>query len=116
MKSEVYRVLLGVYMVLILSISAIPTNSIPALGFQHADKVAHFSEYAILGFLAVQSFKSLNGYHLFYIIFSGFIFGAFDEWWQSFISDRCSSLFDLLADNFGMLISSIIFYKSSTEQ
>ena len=116
MKSEVYRIILGIYMVLILSISAIPSNSIPDLGFQHADKVAHFSEYAILGFLAVQSFKSLNGYHLFYIIFSGFIFGAFDEYWQSFISDRCTSLFDLLSDNFGMLISSIIFYKSSTEQ
>jgi len=103
-------------MVLILCISAIPTNSIPDLGFQYADKVAHFSEYAILGFLAVQSFKPLNGYHLFYIIFSGFIFGAFDEWWQSFISDRCTSLFDLLSDNFGMLLSSIFFYKSSTEK
>ena len=116
MKSEVYRIILGIYMVLILSISAIPVNSIPDLGFRHADKVAHFSEYAILGFLAVQSFKPLNGYNLFYIIFSGFIFGAFDEWWQSFISDRCTSLFDLLSDNFGMLISSIIFYKSSTKQ
>ena len=116
MKSEVYRVFLGIYMVLILSISAIPTNIIPALGFRHADKIAHFFEYSILGFLAVQSFKPLNGYHLFYIIFSGFIFGVFDEWWQSFISDRCTSLFDLLSDNFGMLISSIIFYKSSTEQ
>ena len=116
MKSEVYRVFLGIYMVLILSISAIPTNIIQALGFQHADKVAHFFEYSILGFLAVQSFKPLNGYNLFYIIFSGFIFGAFDEWWQSFISDRCTSLFDLLSDNLGMLISSIIFYKSSTEQ
>ena len=116
MKSEVYRIILGIYMVLILSISAIPANSIPDLGFQHADKVAHFAEYAILGFLAVQSFKPLNGYHLFYIIFSGFIFGAFDEWWQSFISDRCTSLFDLLSDNFGMLLSSIFFYKSSTEK
>ena len=116
MKSEVYRVFLGIYMVLILSISAIPTNIIPALGFRHADKIAHFFEYSILGFLAVQSFKPLNGYHLFYIIFSGFIFGAFDEWWQSFISDRCTSLYDLSADIFGILVSSIISYKLSTKQ
>ena len=116
MKSEVYRVFLGIYMVLILSISAIPTNIIPALGFRHADKIAHFFEYSILGFLAVQSFKPLNGYHLFYIIFSGFIFGAFDEWWQSFISDRCTSIFDLIADNVGMLVGSTIFYKLSTKQ
>ena len=116
MKSEVYRIILGIYMVLILSISAIPANSIPDLGFQHADKVAHFSEYAILGFLAVQSFKPLNGYHLFYTIFSGFIFGAFDEWWQSFISDRCTSLYDLSADFIGILVSSIISYKLSTKQ
>ena len=116
MKSEVYRIILGIYMVLILSISAIPANSIPDIGFQHADKVAHFSEYAILGFLAVQSFKPLNRYHLFYTIFSGFIFGAFDEWWQSFISDRCTSLYDLSADFIGILVSSIISYKLSTKQ
>ena len=116
MKSEVYRIILGIYMVLILSISAIPANSIPNLRFQHADKVAHFAEYAILGFLAVQSFKPLNGYHLFYIIFSGFIFGAFDEWWQSFISDRCTSLYDLSADIIGILVSTIISYKLSTKQ
>ena len=71
MKSEVYRVFLGIFMVLILSISAIPTNIIPALGFRHADKIAHFFEYSILGFLAVQSFKPLNGYHLFYIFYRG---------------------------------------------
>ena len=116
MKSEVYRVFLGIYMVLILSISAIPTNIIPALGFQHADNISHFFEYSILGFLAVQSFKPLNGYNLFYIIFSGFIFGAFDEWWQSFISDRCTSLYDLSADIIGILVSTIISYKLSTKQ
>ena len=113
MKSEAYRIVLGIYMIFILSISAIPTNSIPDLGFQHADKVAHFAEYAILGFLAVQSFRPVNGYQLFYIIISGFIFGAFDEWWQSFISDRCTSLADFIADIAGMIVGSIIFYQSS---
>jgi|TARA_Y100000294_G_scaffold169719_1_gene181182 VanZ family protein len=112
MKSKVYRVLLSFYIVLILSISAIPTNSILDLGFLHADKIAHFIEYSILGFLAVQSFNPLNRINLFCIIFSGFIFGVFDEWWQSFVSDRCTSIFDLLADNLGMLVSSIYFYKS----
>ena len=116
MKSEVYKIFLGIYMILILSVSAIPTNSLPVLGFQHADKIAHFLEYSLLGFLAVQSFNPRNKYNLFCVIFSGFIFGVFDEWWQSFISDRCTSLFDLLADNFGMMMSSIIFYKSSSEQ
>ena len=116
MKSEVYRVILGIYMVLILSISAIPTNTIPELGFQHADKVAHFIEYAILGFLAIQSFKPMSGIQFCYIIFSGFVFGAFDEWWQSFISDRYTSMFDLIADNVGMLVGSTIFYKLSTKQ
>ena len=116
MKSEVYRIVLGIYMIFILCISAIPTDSIPDLGFQYADKVIHFAEYAVLGFLAVQSFRPVNGYQLFYIIISGFIFGAFDEWWQSFISDRYTSIFDLIADNFGMLVSSIIFYNISTKQ
>jgi VanZ family protein len=116
MKSIAYKFILGGYMVLILCISAIPANSIPSLGFQHADKVAHFLEYSILGILAVHSFKPKKGYQLFYIIFSGFVFGVFDEWWQSFISDRHTSLFDLLADNIGMLVGSTVFYKLSTKQ
>ena len=115
MKSIAYKLVLVGYMVLILCISAIPAKSIPILGFQHADKVAHFLEYAILGILAVHSFKPKKGYQLFYIIFSGFVFGVFDEWWQSFISDRYTSLFDLLADSIGMLVGSSIFYKLSTK-
>ncbi len=115
MKSIAYKFVLVGYMVLILCISAIPANSIPSLGFQHADKVAHFLEYAILGILAVQSFKPKKRYQLFYIIFSGFVFGVFDEWWQSFISDRYTSLFDLLADSIGMLVGSSVFYKLSTK-
>ena len=116
MKSIAYKFILGRYMLLILCISEIPANSIPSLGFQHADKVAHFLEYSILGILAVHSFIPKKGYQLFYIIFSGFVFGVFDEWWQSFISDRHTSLFDLLADNIGMLVGSSVFYKLSTKQ
>ena len=116
MKSIVYKFILGGYMVLILCISSIPANSMPSLGFQNVDKVAHFLEYAILGILAVHSFIPKKGYQLFFIIFSGFVFGVFDEWWQSFISDRHTSLFDLLADNIGMLVGSIVFYKLSTKQ
>ena len=116
MKSIAYKFILGGYMVLILCISAIPANSIPSLGFQHADKVAHFLEYSILGILAVHSFIPKKGYQLLYIIFSGFVFGVFDEWWQSFISDRHTSFFDLLADNIGMLVGSSVFYKLSTKQ
>ena len=115
MKSIAYKLVLVGYMVLILCISAIPAKSIPILGFQYADKVAHFLEYAILGILAVHSFKPKKGYQLFYIIFSGFVFGVFDEWWQSFISDRYTSLFDLLADSIGMLVGSSVFYKLSTK-
>lgn len=113
MNSKTYRVLLGIFMVVILCVSALPSKAIPETGFQHSDKIAHFLEYSILGFLAVKCFSPRKLVELFCIISFGMIFGAFDEWWQSFISDRCTSVADFIADTAGMLIGSIFFYKLS---
>jgi len=113
MNSKSYRVFLGVFMVTILSISALPSKAIPDIGFQHTDKIAHFLEYSILGFLAVKSFFPRKLVGLICVISFGMMFGAFDEWWQSFISDRCTSVADFIADTAGMLIGSILSYRSS---
>jgi len=113
MNSKSYRVLLGIYMLTILSISALPSKAIPDIGFQHTDKIAHFLEYSILGFLAVKSFFPRKLVGLICVISFGMMFGAFDEWWQSFISDRCTSVADFIADTAGMLIGSILSYRSS---
>ena len=100
-------------MVTILGISALPSKAIPDIGFQHTDKIAHFLEYSILGFLAVKSFFPRKLVGLICVISFGMMFGAFDEWWQSFISDRCTSVADFIADTAGMLIGSILSYRSS---
>jgi len=100
-------------MLTILSISALPSKAIPDIGFQHTDKIAHFLEYSILGFLAVKSFSPRKLVGLICVISFGMMFGAFDEWWQSFISDRCTSVADFIADTAGMLIGSILSYRSS---
>ena len=100
-------------MLTILSISALPSKAIPDIGFQHTDKIAHFLEYSILGFLAVKSFSPRKLVGLICVISFGMMFGAFDEWWQSFISDRCTSVADFIADTTGMLIGSILSYRSS---
>ena len=113
MNSKTYRVLLGIYMLMILTVSALPSKAIPDIGFQHTDKIAHFLEYSILGFLAVKSFFPRKLVGLICVISFGMMFGAFDEWWQSFISDRCTSVADFIADTAGMLIGSILSYRSS---
>ena len=100
-------------MVTILGISALPSKAIPETRFQHSDKIAHFLEYSILGFLAVKSFFPRKLVGLICVISFGMMFGAFDEWWQSFISDRCTSVADFIADTAGMLIGSILSYRSS---
>tara|TARA_Y100000588_G_scaffold1372_1_gene1924 strand:+ start:81769 stop:82080 length:312 start_codon:yes stop_codon:yes gene_type:complete len=100
-------------MLIILTVSALPSKAIPDIGFQHTDKIAHFLVYSLLGFIAVKSFSPHKLVGLICIICFGMIFGAFDEWWQSFISDRCTSLADFFADTAGMLIGSILFYKPS---
>jgi len=100
-------------MLMILTVSALPSKAIPDIGFQHTDKIAHFLEYSILGFLAVKSFFPRKLVGLICVISFGMMFGAFDEWWQSFISDRCTSVADFIADTAGMLIGSILSYRSS---
>ena len=113
MNSKTYRVLLGIYMLMILTVSALPSKAIPDIGFQHSDKIAHFLEYTLLGFLAIKSFSPRKLVGLICVISFGMMFGAFDEWWQSFISDRCTSVADLIADTAGILFGSILFYKPS---
>jgi VanZ family protein len=102
--------------VIIFSLSSIPPKSIPKIGTElPIDKVVHFIEYGIFGFLLFKSLHSLNRLKIWQIImmviFSGAIIGALDESYQS-LTKRTPSVYDWLADVTGVVcIILIIIYK-----
>lgn len=93
------------YSVLILTVSS--QSHVP--GAQHVqDKVAHFTEYGIFAFLFWRALIHTNrtGPHwpkIITIILISAGFGAFDEFYQSFIPGRFSSVYDWFADVAGIL-------------
>jgi VanZ family protein len=80
--------------------SALPT---PML-FAHQDKLFHATAYAILGFLAMGYFgcvlESSRQAFIIAMVFSA-LYGASDEWHQSFVVGRVADVFDWLADCVG---------------
>ncbi|MDE5868196.1 MAG: VanZ family protein [Anaeroplasmataceae bacterium] len=74
-------------------------------------KLAHYSEYAILGlflFLAVSSFTKKQNYVFLISGFIGILYAITDEFHQSFVSDRTPMVKDVVIDSIG-LITMIVF-------
>ena len=78
------------------------------------DKIIHFFEFFILVFLAMRAFRKnpwewiRKHFILVSIIFS-FLYAFSDEFHQSFIAHRDSSIFDVCADSFGIIAGAFIF-------
>jgi len=102
-----FRGMLIGYILLIISVSSIPGNSIPRFILLSWDKLLHLVEYSILGYLAVNSFRAISKDHVIVIIISCLGFACFDELWQSLIPGRFSSGLDIIADGIGIIIGSI---------
>jgi len=69
------------------------------------DKVAHFSAYAILAALILRATRTPHSWRtaiLVVIVVS--LFGAVDEWHQSFIPRRSMSFADWVADTLGAIV------------
>jgi VanZ family protein len=97
---------------MIFSLSSIPSKAIPDLKTElPIDKVVHFMEYGIFGFLLFKSLHSLNRLRIWQIImmviFSGAIIGALDESYQR-LTKRTPSVYDWLADTTGVSICMIL--------
>ena len=102
-----FRGMLIGYILLIISVSSIPGNSIPRFILLSWDKLLHMVEYSILGYLAVNSFRAISKNQVIVIIISCLGFACFDELWQSLIPGRFSSGLDIIADGIGIIMGSI---------
>ena len=70
-------------------------------------KIAHFTEYAILGFLAARAFQPWPRWFLISVALV-VVYALIDEYHQSFVPSRTASVFDSMIDMAGG-ITALIF-------
>tara|TARA_B100002052_G_scaffold60569_1_gene53613 strand:+ start:2843 stop:3232 length:390 start_codon:yes stop_codon:yes gene_type:complete len=109
-----------IYVLLISYISHIPASSLPESGsnFSDLDKLFHFLEFFLLGFLIQQSLVERQikpkSNLMFITLILGFAIACIDELHQSMVNGRNSSVQDLVFD-FAGIISSLFFLKITTD-
>ena len=103
-RKKIKWFLVVAYAVLIFILSSLSNPSpVPLPDIFMADKLIHFIEYAILGFLLFSALHEGMALKkaVFLSIFMASIYGATDEFHQYFVAHRESDPFDFLADSLG---------------
>ena len=98
-----------------------PDTSIETLATIHfiTRKVAHFTEYAILGFLAARAFRTSPRPAIrqrWFLISAALVvvFALLDEYHQSFVPNRTGTIYDSFIDMAGGLTALIFLRKRAT--
>jgi VanZ family protein len=91
------------------------TETLPTIHFI-TRKIAHFTEYAILGFLAARAFRTSPRPAIsrrWFLISAALIivYALIDEYHQSFVPSRTASVFDSFIDMAGGLTALIVLRK-----
>ena len=102
-----------VYVTIIFALSAQP-NLRPPLQFPNSDKFFHMLEYGGLGYLLARGMRAAGRIRLaltvaLIVAVLGGAIAASDEYFQSFIPGRESSLQDWFADFTGLLFAQIVY-------
>jgi VanZ family protein len=89
-----------------------PNTSPETLAVVHfiTRKIAHLTEYAILGFLAARAFRASPIRARWFLISAVLIvvYALFDEYHQSFVPSRTASIYDSLIDMTGGLTALLV--------
>lgn len=72
-------------------------------------KLAHITEYLILGFLMFNLLKQYGVTNIYYAIGLSILYSCTDEFHQLFISGRSGSIRDILIDSIGILIGTYLY-------
>ena len=99
-----------------------PSTSIETLGIVHliTRKLAHFTEYAILGFFAARAFRtsprpSISNRWFLISLAVVVVYALLDEYHQTFVPSRTGTIYDSLIDIAGGLTALLLIrrhYKS----
>lgn len=104
-----------VWMAVIFTFSSIPAKNIPKISIPNIDKLGHFVEFSILGFLLIRALSN-SGFNinftktLILAIIIASLYACSDEWHQHFVRDRTPDTFDLITDFIGAN-AGIFLYK-----
>ena len=85
--------------VVILAFTSIPNPELA--GARHADKLAHFAGYGLLGLLCMRATTGATLRAAAFVLVAVSAFGAVDEWHQQFIPGRSQDRADWFADTLG---------------
>ena len=98
---------------LIFTASSIPSNSIPSLVLKVSDLLIHFTVYTVFGSLLALAFaESTNRFSrrmILIVCCIGILYGASDEFHQSFVQGRLATVSDFLADSAGIVFGLALF-------
>ena len=72
-------------------------------------KIAHITEYLILGFLMFNLLKQYSVTNIYYAIGLSILYSCTDEFHQLFISGRIGSIRDILIDSIVILIGTYLY-------
>lgn len=72
-------------------------------------KIAHITEYLILGFLMFNLLKQYSVTNIYYAIGLSILYSCTDEFHQLFINGRSGSIRDVLIDSIGILIGTYLY-------
>lgn len=86
---------------------------IPDIGFQWQDKLYHFLAYFIYGLSASLAARAIfpnasRNFVFIFLILTVIIYGASDEFHQSFIPGRSSEFADWIADSLGGIAAALV--------
>jgi len=101
-KFLIYWLPVLLYVTVILTLSAQPYLQNP-LKFHNSDKLCHLLEYGGLGILLARALRGTMRLRV------GSLIGAGDEYFQSFVPGRDSSVFDWMADTLGVMLAQVIY-------
>tara|TARA_B100000945_G_C20319292_1_gene566840 strand:- start:599 stop:949 length:351 start_codon:yes stop_codon:yes gene_type:complete len=98
------------YVLLIIFLSTQQFNASKTISLFRFDKIVHFFEYMVLGFLMINMLTinrmSKTKWYLSILFF--LIFPAIDEFLQSFIPNRTPDIYDYYADILGCFVGAYI--------
>ena len=100
------------YAALILTLSAQPNLRVPGT-FENRDKLAHLCEYGGLGWLVFRAVRDTwpgvpRLRRMLAAALAVSAFGAGDEWFQSHVPGRESSVYDWAADTAGATLAQVV--------
>lgn len=114
----VYWFPVAIYAFLIYMVSAWSQPPLPSIEIPSIDKLFHFIEYLILGYLlrralTNQANKFWKRYAAIFAVIFTLLYGVSDEIHQSFVPEREAELFDLFSDGLGGVVAQIIYFSTS---